>query len=200
MRTHHQGDLRRGTLQQFSASTRSSALVVRHECPQPTTNNWGPPCRAEPAKKSPMRARVFGQGWQGRAGQFGQRRERVCAFRGCGLSRYGRWAGQGTTEGIKGIHTTRRLLALLRQNASPVRAQYTRYVSLVVAGISPGWSVLLHRPLFWARWSALGAKRHYQRLLSPIHQSGQPGLCATVVCVYQHQGRGSYTHSCRSML
>jgi len=91
-------------------------------------------------------------------------------------------------------------LALLRQNASPVRAQYTRYVSLVVAGISPGWSVLLHRPLFWARWSALGAKRHYQRLLSPIHQSGQPGLCPIVVCVYQHQGRGSYTHSCRSML
>ena len=60
-----------------------------HSCPQPTTNNWGPPCRAEPAKKSPMRARVSGQGWQGRAGQFGQRRERVCAFRGCGLSRYG---------------------------------------------------------------------------------------------------------------
>ena len=86
------GDCEQGDLRQelSSSSPRAGPVrrsVVRHECPQPTTNNWGPPCRrGEPAKKSPMRARVLGQGWQGRAGQSGQGRERVCAFCGCGLS------------------------------------------------------------------------------------------------------------------
>lgn len=53
------GDCEQGDLRQelSSSSPRAGPVrrsVVRHECPQPTTNNWGPPCRrAEPAKKIP---------------------------------------------------------------------------------------------------------------------------------------------------
>ena len=95
----------------------------------------------------------------------------MSALRGCGLARYGQASRASTRHDVS--------CPAASKSEPRARTVHTlRCVSLVVAGTSPGWS-------------ALGVKRHYQRPLSPIQQSGQPGLC-TAVCVHQHQGRGSY--------
>jgi hypothetical protein len=128
-----------------------------------------------------MSARLLGQGWQGK-------RENACVP----------FVDVGSALAIclvcaMGIHTTRRLSLCCVKMRDPVRAQYTRYVSLVVAGTSPGWSVsvvLLHRPLFGRAgqpWVQKDTTINVFCLLS-LSLATLPGLVVCRVCVH-HQGR-----------
>ena len=61
--------------------------------------------------------------------------------------------------------------------------------TVCLAGIAGrGWHIsgwpccYIDRCLAWHAWSALDAKRHYQRPLPTSYQPGHPGLCV-------HQGR-----------
>jgi hypothetical protein len=138
------GDCEQGDLRQelSSSSPRARAVrpsVVRHGCPQPTTNNnnWAP--RAVTVVSPP---KISDGSSLSRTG-MAEERTRVCLswMWARGFSRVSLWASRASTR-----HDVLSPCCV-KTMQSPVRAPYTRYVSLVVAGTSPGWSVLLHRPL-----------------------------------------------------